>query len=99
MSEQSQRKALGRKEVSATLQASAKQEPQHPRPQEEERRLKDQLADSVFFEQTAFQTGSSRDCNIIFGDFGAMFLNGHWVVPKSSVSQDRLLSALVSSQG
>uniref|UniRef100_A0A8C5A792 Motile sperm domain containing 1 n=1 Tax=Gadus morhua TaxID=8049 RepID=A0A8C5A792_GADMO len=58
VSEQSQRKALGRKEVSATLQPSAKQDPPHPRPQEEERRLKEQLADSVFFEQTAFQTES-----------------------------------------
>ncbi|KAG7278085.1 hypothetical protein CRUP_029030 [Coryphaenoides rupestris] len=57
VSEQSQRKALGRKEVTATLRPSATQEPPQPRPQEEERRLKEQLTDSVFFEQTAFQTG------------------------------------------
>lgn len=58
VSEQSHRKALGRKEVTATLQPSAAQEPPSPRPQEDERRLKEQLADSVFFEQTSFQTES-----------------------------------------
>ncbi|KAG8004233.1 Motile sperm domain-containing protein 1, partial [Nibea albiflora] len=59
VSEQSQRKALGRKEVTATLRASASQEPPSPRPQDEERRLREQFADSEFFEQTAFQTGPS----------------------------------------
>lgn len=57
VSEQSQRKALGRKEVTATLRPSASQEPPSPRPQDEERRIKEQFADSEFFEQTAFQTG------------------------------------------
>lgn len=58
VSEQSQRKALGRKEVMATLLPSAAQEQPQVRPQEEERRMKEQLADRVFFEQTAFQTES-----------------------------------------
>ncbi|NP_998534.1 motile sperm domain-containing protein 1 [Danio rerio] len=58
VSEQSQRKALGRKEVMATLLPSAAQEQPQTRPQEEERRMKEQLADRVFFEQTAFQTES-----------------------------------------
>ncbi|XP_062379860.1 motile sperm domain-containing protein 1 isoform X1 [Sardina pilchardus] len=58
VSEQSQRKALGKKEVMATLLPSSAQEAPNPRPQEEERRMKEQLADSVFFEQTAFQTGN-----------------------------------------
>lgn len=57
VSEQSQRKALGRKEVMATLLPSAAQEQPQVRPQEEERRMKEQLTDRVFFEQTAFQTG------------------------------------------
>lgn len=57
VSEQSQRKALGRKEVTATLRASASLEPPSPRAQDEERRIKEQFADSEFFEQTAFQTG------------------------------------------
>ncbi|KAG5263381.1 hypothetical protein AALO_G00264230 [Alosa alosa] len=57
VSEQSQRKALGKKEVMATLLPSSTQEPPNPQPQEEERRMKEQLADSVFFEQTALQTG------------------------------------------
>ncbi|KAM7389416.1 hypothetical protein PAMP_023397 [Pampus punctatissimus] len=57
VSEQSQRKALGRKEVTATLRPSASQEPSSPRPQDEERRIKE-LTDSEFFEQTAFQTES-----------------------------------------
>uniref|UniRef100_A0A3P8SKF5 Motile sperm domain-containing protein 1 n=1 Tax=Amphiprion percula TaxID=161767 RepID=A0A3P8SKF5_AMPPE len=56
VSEQSQRKALGRKEVTATLRPSASQEPPSPRTQDEERRIKEQFADSEFFEQTAFQT-------------------------------------------
>lgn len=59
VSEQSQRKALGRKEVTATLRPSASQEPPSPRSQDEERRIKEQFADSEFFEQTAFQTGRS----------------------------------------
>lgn len=60
VSEQSQRKALGRKEVTATLRPSASQEPPGPRPQDEERRIKEQLADSEFYEQTAFQTGRTK---------------------------------------
>lgn len=62
VSEQSQRKALGRKEVTATLRPSASQEPPSPRPQDEERRIKEQFVDSEFFEQTAFQTGRTKDC-------------------------------------
>ncbi|XP_051505629.1 motile sperm domain-containing protein 1-like isoform X1 [Myxocyprinus asiaticus] len=58
VSEQSQRKALGGKEVMATLLPSAAQEQPRVRPQEEEHRMKKQLADRVFFEQTAFQTES-----------------------------------------
>lgn len=57
VSEQSQRKALGRKEVMATLRPSASQEPSSPRPQDEERRMKEQIADSEFYEQTAIHTG------------------------------------------
>ncbi|KAI4819392.1 hypothetical protein KUCAC02_004639 [Chaenocephalus aceratus] len=57
VSEQSQRKALGRKEVTATLRASASQEPPSPRPQDDERRIKE-LADSEFFEQTVLHTES-----------------------------------------
>ncbi|XP_034739292.1 motile sperm domain-containing protein 1 isoform X2 [Etheostoma cragini] len=57
VSEQSQRKALGRKEVTATLRPSASQEPPSPRPHDEERKIKEHFADSEFFEQTAFQTG------------------------------------------
>uniref|UniRef100_A0A3P8QXD7 Motile sperm domain-containing protein 1 n=1 Tax=Astatotilapia calliptera TaxID=8154 RepID=A0A3P8QXD7_ASTCA len=59
VSEQSQRKALGRKEVTATLRPSASQDPPSPRPQDEERRI----ADSEFFEQTAFQTGRKKRGN------------------------------------
>lgn len=62
VSEQSQRKALGRKEVTATLRPSASQEPPSPRPQDEERRIKEQFAEREFFEQTAFQTGRMQDC-------------------------------------
>ncbi|XP_061581814.1 motile sperm domain-containing protein 1 isoform X2 [Cololabis saira] len=58
VSEQSQRKALGRKEVTATLRPSAAQEPPSPRPQDDERRMKEQFADSEFFEQAAFQSES-----------------------------------------
>lgn len=57
VSEQSQRKALGRKEVTATLRPSASQEPPSPRAQDEDRRIKEQFTDSEFFEQTSFQTG------------------------------------------
>ncbi|XP_068439173.1 motile sperm domain-containing protein 1 [Clinocottus analis] len=53
VSEQSQRKALGYKEVTATLRPSASQEPSSHRSQDEERRLKEQFAVSEFFEQTA----------------------------------------------
>ncbi|KAM8847907.1 motile sperm domain-containing protein 1 isoform X2 [Synchiropus splendidus] len=45
VSEQSQRKALGRKEVTATLRPSASLEPPSPRLQDDERRLKEQLAE------------------------------------------------------
>ncbi|XP_069603077.1 motile sperm domain-containing protein 1 isoform X1 [Ranitomeya imitator] len=52
VSEQSQRKALGRKEVIATLLPSTKEQ-QHK--EEEEKRIKEHLAESVFFEQTPCQ--------------------------------------------
>ncbi|KAM9377550.1 motile sperm domain-containing protein 1 isoform 4-T4 [Pholidichthys leucotaenia] len=45
VSEQSQRKALGQKEVTATLRPSASQEPPSPRTQDEERRVKEQFLD------------------------------------------------------
>lgn len=66
VSEQSQRKALGRKEVTATLRPSASQDPTSSRTQDDERRVKEQNTDSEFFEQTVFQTGrtSSRCDNI-----------------------------------
>ncbi|KAG8448302.1 hypothetical protein GDO86_015408 [Hymenochirus boettgeri] len=51
VSEQSQRKALGRKEVIATLLPSAKE--QHK--EEEEKRIKEHFAESVFFEQIPSQ--------------------------------------------
>lgn len=54
VSEQSQRKALGRKEVIAMLLPSAKEQ-QHK--EEEEKRFKEHLAESVFFEQTPCQPG------------------------------------------
>lgn len=57
VSEQSQRKALGRKEVSATLRPSAAQDPPSPRPQDDERKLKEPMSESEFFEQTSYQTG------------------------------------------
>ncbi|XP_067404142.1 motile sperm domain-containing protein 1 [Emydura macquarii macquarii] len=53
VSEQSQRKALGRKEVIATLLPSAKEQQQK---EEEEKRIKEHLAESVFFEQTLCQS-------------------------------------------
>lgn len=54
VSEQSQRKALGRKEVIATLVPTAKE--QHHK-EEEEKRLKEHLTESVFFEQSLCQPG------------------------------------------
>nr|BAE24140.1 unnamed protein product [Mus musculus] len=48
VSEQSQRKALGRKEVIATLLPSAKEQQK----EEEEKRIKEHLTESVFFEQS-----------------------------------------------
>lgn len=74
VSEQSQRKALGRKEVTATLRPSALQEPPSPRPQDEERRIKEQFADSEFFEQTAFQTGRTKDNCVVLPLDGAKYL-------------------------
>ncbi|NXJ09103.1 MSPD1 protein, partial [Odontophorus gujanensis] len=53
VSEQSQRKALGRKEIIATLLPSAKEPPQQK--EEEEKRIKEHLSESVFFEQTLCQ--------------------------------------------
>ncbi|XP_066861272.1 motile sperm domain-containing protein 1 isoform X3 [Anser cygnoides] len=58
VSEQSQRKALGRKEIIATLLPSAKEPPQQK--EEEEKRIKEHLAESVFFEQTLCQPGKNR---------------------------------------
>ncbi|NXA45968.1 MSPD1 protein, partial [Nothocercus julius] len=52
VSEQSQRKALGRKEIIATLLPSAKEQQQK---EEEEKRIKEHLTESVFFEQTLCQ--------------------------------------------
>uniref|UniRef100_A0A1A8NMG9 Motile sperm domain-containing protein 1 n=2 Tax=Nothobranchius TaxID=28779 RepID=A0A1A8NMG9_9TELE len=60
VSEQSQRKALGRKEVTATLRPSSSQEPPGSRSLDEERRMKEQSSDSEFFEQSAFQSADSR---------------------------------------
>ncbi|EMP39214.1 Motile sperm domain-containing protein 1 [Chelonia mydas] len=57
VSEQSQRKALGRKEVIATLLPSAKEQQQK---EEEEKRIKEHLAESVFFEQTLCQPALSH---------------------------------------
>uniref|UniRef100_A0A8D0Q7B3 Motile sperm domain containing 1 n=1 Tax=Sus scrofa TaxID=9823 RepID=A0A8D0Q7B3_PIG len=48
VSEQSQRKALGRKEVVATLLPSAKEQQK----EEEEKRIKEHLTESLFFEQS-----------------------------------------------
>uniref|UniRef100_A0A3P9HZ85 Motile sperm domain containing 1 n=1 Tax=Oryzias latipes TaxID=8090 RepID=A0A3P9HZ85_ORYLA len=58
VSEQSQRKALGRKEVTATLRPSASQEPASLRGHDEERRTKETTADGEFYEQTAPPTES-----------------------------------------
>lgn len=57
VSEQSQRKALGRKEVTATLRPSASQEPASLRGHDEERRAKETTADGEFYEQAAPPTG------------------------------------------
>ncbi|XP_025032846.1 motile sperm domain-containing protein 1 isoform X2 [Python bivittatus] len=57
VSEQSQRKALGRKEVIATLLPTAKEQQQK---EEEEKRLKEHLAESVFLEQTLCQPGNPK---------------------------------------
>ncbi|XP_060105840.1 motile sperm domain-containing protein 1 isoform X1 [Heteronotia binoei] len=51
VSEQSQRKALGRKEVIAMLLPTAKEQQK----EEEEKRIKEHLTESVFFEQTLCQ--------------------------------------------
>ncbi|RMC08164.1 hypothetical protein DUI87_15198 [Hirundo rustica rustica] len=53
VSEQSQRKALGKKEIIATLLPSAKEQQQQK--EEEEKRIKEHLTESVFFEQTLCQ--------------------------------------------
>ncbi|XP_068930222.1 motile sperm domain-containing protein 1 isoform X1 [Petaurus breviceps papuanus] len=53
VSEQSQRKALGRKEIIATLLPSAKEQ----RKEVEEKRIKEHLIESVFLEQMLCQTG------------------------------------------
>lgn len=53
VSEQSQRKALGRKEVISTLLPSAKEQQK----EEEEKRIKEHLTESLFFEQS-FQPGN-----------------------------------------
>lgn len=53
VSEQSQRKALGRKEVVALLLPSAKEQQK----EEDEKRIKEHLTESLFFEQS-FQPGS-----------------------------------------
>ncbi|XP_044538526.1 motile sperm domain-containing protein 1 isoform X1 [Gracilinanus agilis] len=54
VSEQSQRKALGRKEIIATLLPSAKEQ----RKEVEEKRIKEHLTESVFLkEQMLYQTG------------------------------------------
>uniref|UniRef100_H2M266 Motile sperm domain containing 1 n=1 Tax=Oryzias latipes TaxID=8090 RepID=H2M266_ORYLA len=58
VSEQSQRKALGRKEVTATLRPSASQEPASLRGHDEERRTKETTADGEFYEQAAPPTES-----------------------------------------
>uniref|UniRef100_A0A4X2JWN4 Motile sperm domain-containing protein 1 n=1 Tax=Vombatus ursinus TaxID=29139 RepID=A0A4X2JWN4_VOMUR len=53
VSEQSQRKALGRKEIIATLLPSAREQ----RKEVEEKRIKEHLTESVFLEQMLCQTG------------------------------------------
>nr|XP_009939750.1 PREDICTED: motile sperm domain-containing protein 1 isoform X1 [Opisthocomus hoazin] len=58
VSEQTQRKALGKKEIIATLLPSAKEQQQQK--EEEEKRIKEHLTESVFFEQTLCQPGKNR---------------------------------------
>ncbi|XP_031801046.1 motile sperm domain-containing protein 1 isoform X2 [Sarcophilus harrisii] len=55
VSEQSQRKALGRKEIIATLLPSAKEQ----RKEVEEKRIKEHLTESVFLEQMLCQTATA----------------------------------------
>ncbi|XP_059507289.1 motile sperm domain-containing protein 1 isoform X2 [Stegostoma tigrinum] len=55
VSEQSQRKALGKKEVISVLLPSTKEQQQK---EEEDKRIKEHLAEAVFFEQTSFQQES-----------------------------------------
>lgn len=64
VSEQSQRKALGKKEIIATLLPSAKEQQQQK--EEEEKRIKEHLAESVFFEQTLCQPGSWNLLPLLF---------------------------------
>ncbi|XP_067903165.1 motile sperm domain-containing protein 1 isoform X3 [Heterodontus francisci] len=54
VSEQSQRKALGKKEVISVLLPSTKEQQQK---EEEDKHIKEHLAEAVFFEQTSFQQG------------------------------------------
>ncbi|XP_064133686.1 motile sperm domain-containing protein 1 isoform X2 [Loxodonta africana] len=64
VSEQSQRKALGRKEVVATLLPSAKEQQK----EEEEKRIKEHLTESLFFEQScqpASMMSFSRDQSLL----------------------------------
>ncbi|XP_072295999.1 motile sperm domain-containing protein 1 [Eucyclogobius newberryi] len=55
VSEQSQRKALGRKEVTATLRPSSAHDPPTPRPPDDERR-KEHAPDAEFYEQASCPT-------------------------------------------
>ncbi|XP_043570289.1 motile sperm domain-containing protein 1 isoform X2 [Chiloscyllium plagiosum] len=55
VSEQSQRKALGKKEVISVLLPSTKEQQQK---EEEDKHIKEHLAEAVFFEQTSFQQES-----------------------------------------
>lgn len=55
VSEQSQRKALGKKEVISVLLPSTKEQ---ERKEEEDKHIKEHLAEAVFFEQTSFQQES-----------------------------------------
>lgn len=56
VSEQSQRKALGKKEVISVLLPSTKEQ---ERKEEEDKHIKEHLAEAVFFEQTSFQQGKN----------------------------------------
>lgn len=66
VSEQSQRKALGKKEIIATLLPSAKEQQQQK--EEEEKRIKEHLAESVFFEQTLCQPGMWNTLTLLFSE-------------------------------